>query len=66
MLSEETGLAPTFAVHPPLWASEPAGGQDSEDDDDEWEDYELEEPSDEDDELDDEEEIEDWSEDEEE
>jgi hypothetical protein len=65
MLSEESGQAPTSPVHPPLSAPVLANEQDSENEDDEWEDYELEEPSDEDDELDDEEEIEDWSEDEE-
>jgi hypothetical protein len=60
MVSVETGQAPAHPILLPLWASEPAGGQGLDGEDDE-EEYELEEPSEEDDELDDEEEIEDWS-----
>ncbi len=62
MLDEETGQPPVYPLHPPLSAVHPAGGEEPDEDEDGWEDYELEEPSDEDDELDDEEEIEDWSE----
>lgn len=64
MQSYDPAKAPAQPLTPPLWGSQPNGGAGADVEDDDWEEYELEEPSEEDDELDDEE-IEDWGEDEE-
>lgn len=64
MFSYDPSMAPAQPVIPPLWGSQPNGGAGANEEEEDWEEYELEEPSEEDDELDDEE-IEDWGEDEE-
>ncbi|HEV2238180.1 MAG TPA: hypothetical protein VGR57_16080, partial [Ktedonobacterales bacterium] len=63
MLSDEPAQFPGPSHPAPLWGTQPNGTQGQDADEDDWEEYELEEPSDEDEELDDDDEIEDWSED---